>query len=111
VTLTTPHTLALVLGTIGASAISAAAGVAIGALIRGQTAAVIAFTAYAFVVDAILFAALPSVGRYLPGKAGDGLAGRPTEDLLTPGLGAAVLLAWTLALVAAAARRADRSDV
>ena len=44
----------------------------------------------------MLFAAVPSVGRYLPGKAGDALAGQPVEHLLTPGLGAAVLVAWTL---------------
>ena len=52
-------------------------GVAVGALIRNQVGAIVALAAYAFAVDAVLFAAAPSVGRYLPGKAGDGLAGRP----------------------------------
>ena len=67
--------------------------------------------AYAFVVDAGLFGAVPSVGRFLPGKAGDAIAGRADEALLAPGLGAAVLLAWALAFAVAATVRNDRSDV
>ena len=59
----------------------------------------------------MLFAAVPSVGRYLPGKAGDALAGRPDELLLAPAAGAAVLIAWGLAFLVAATVRNDRSDV
>ena len=59
----------------------------------------------------MLFAAAPSVGRFLPGKAGDGLAGLPDEHLLAPEAGAAVLMAWTLAFVVAASLRNERSDV
>ena len=62
-------------------------------------------------IDAVIFAAAPSVGRYLPGKAGDALAGRPDELLLAPAAGAAVLVLWTLAFVVAATVRGDRSDV
>ena len=86
-------------------------GVAVGTLIRNQAGAIVALAAYALLVDAVLFAAVPSVGRYLPGKAGDALAGRPDELLLAPGLGAAVLIAWALAFLAAATVRNDRSDV
>ena len=86
-------------------------GVAIGTLIRNQVGAIVAVVAYAFVVDALLFASVPSVGRYPPGKAGDALAGRGVEHLLAPGPGAAVLIAWTLAFVAAAAARDAHSDV
>jgi hypothetical protein len=100
-----------VFGTIASSALGALLGVAVGALIRNQAGAIVAVAAYAFLVDAALYAAIPSVGRFLPGKAGDALAGRPDELLLAPGVGAGVLLAWTLALVAAAAVRSDRSDV
>jgi hypothetical protein len=67
--------------------------------------------AYTRAVESGLVAALPAVGQYLPGKAGDALAGRPVEDLLAPGLGAAVLVAWTLALIAAASARNELSDV
>jgi ABC-2 type transport system permease protein len=111
VVVTGPHVATLVLGTIAASALSAAIGVAIGALIRNQVGAIGAVAAYAFMVDAVLFAAAPSLGRYLPGKAGDALAGRPVEDLLSPGAGAAVLAAWAVAFVVAALVRSERSDV
>lgn len=104
-------TAALALGTVGASMLGAMLGVAIGTLIRDQVGAIIAVVAYAFVVDALLFASVPSIGRYLPGKAGDALAGRGVDNLLTPGAGAAVIAAWTLALVAAAAMRDGRGDV
>lgn len=111
VALTSAHTLPLVFGTVGASAAGAMLGVAVGALIRNQAGAIVAVLAYAIAVDAVLFAAAPSVGRYLPGKAGDALVGRPVEHLLAPGVGAAVLVAWTLAFIAAAIVRTDRGDV
>lgn len=109
--ITGPHAAALALGPPVAAALSAVLGVAIGALIRNQAGAIVALAAYAFVVDAALFGAVPAVGRFLPGKAGDAIAGRADESLLAPGLGAAVLLAWTLAFVVAATVRNDRSDV
>jgi ABC-type transport system involved in multi-copper enzyme maturation permease subunit len=101
----------LVAGTIAAAALSALLGVAIGTLIRNQVGAVVAVVGYAFLVDATIFAAEPTVGRYLPGKAGDALAGQPVEHLLAPAAGALALAAWTLAFVVAATVRNDRSDV
>jgi ABC-2 type transport system permease protein len=109
--LTGPHALALALGPPVAASLSAVLGVAIGALIRNQAGAIVALAAYAFVVDAALFGAAPAVGRFLPGKAGDAIAGRADASLLAPGIGIAVLLAWTLAFVVAAAVRSERSDV
>ena len=105
------HTLLLIAGPIVASMVSAMIGVAVGTLIRNQAGAIVALAAYALLVDAVLFSAVPSVGRYLPGKAGDALAGRPDEVLLAPGFGAAVLIAWALLFLAAATVRNDRSDV
>ncbi len=108
---TGPHAAALALGPVAAAGLSALLGVGIGALIRNQAGAIVALAAYAFVVDAALFGAAPAVGRYLPGKAGDALAGRADDSLLAPGAGAAVLLAWTLAMIVAATVRTQRSDV
>lgn len=110
VALSGADTLTLVLGPVAASVLSATLGVAIGTLIRNQVGAIVALAAYSIAVDAALFSAAPSVGRYLPGKAGDALAGRPVEHLLTPGTGAAVLVAWSVAFVVAATAR-DRGDV
>lgn len=103
--------IALMAGAIAAAALSALLGVAIGALIRNQVGAIVAVVAYAFLVDATLFAATPGVGRFLPGKAGDALAGQPVDHLLSPGAGALALIAWTLAFVLAATVRTERSDV
>jgi ABC-2 type transport system permease protein len=111
VALTSGDAVAIVLGTIAASALSAMIGVALGTLIRNQAGAIVALIAYVVAIDAALFAALPTVGRYLPGKAGDALAGRAVDDLLAPGIGAAVLAAWTLAFVVAASVRSDHGDV
>ena len=82
-----------------------------GALIRNQVGAIVALAAYSFMVDALLFATVPSIGRYLPGQAGNALAGMPDAHLLAPAVGAAVVLAWTLVFVVAATVRTDRSDV
>jgi ABC-2 type transport system permease protein len=109
--LTTRETIVLAVGTVAATALGAMLGVAVGTLIRNQVGAIVAVVAYAFVVDSLLFAAFPSVGRYLPGKAGDALAGRGVEHLLTPSLGAGVLVIWALLLVTAAMVRDVRSDV
>jgi ABC-2 type transport system permease protein len=111
VALTSDHTRALIFGTAAACPLGAMLGVAVGALIRNQAGAIVAVVAYAVAVDAVLFAAIPSVGRYLPGKAGDALTGQPVENLLAPGLGAAVLVAWTLVFIAAAIARTDRTDI
>jgi ABC-type transport system involved in multi-copper enzyme maturation permease subunit len=111
VALSTADTVTLLLGPVAASVLSAVLGVAIGTLVRNQVGAIVALAAYSIAVDTTLFAAAPSFGRYLPGKAGDALAGRPAEHLLTPAAGAAVLIAWSLVLVAAATVRNERSDV
>ena len=111
VALTSTHTLILVFGPIAASAVGGMLGVAIGTLIRNQVGAIVAVAAYAFAIDAVLFSAVASVGRFLPGKASDALAGLPTEHLLTPGIGAAVYACWTTAFIAIAIARNDRTDV
>ena len=103
--------VALAIGSVAGAALGAMLGVSVGALIRNQVGAIVAVVAYAFLVDAVLFAAVPSVGRYLPGKAGDALSGQPVEHLLAPALGAAVLVAWTLVFVASATVRTERTDI
>jgi ABC-2 type transport system permease protein len=105
------HTLTLVVGTLAASAFSGMMGVTIGALIRNQVGAIVALAGYSVVVDTLLFTTVPSVGRFLPGEALNALAGLPDAELLSPALGAVVVLAWTAAFVAAATARTARSDI
>jgi ABC-type transport system involved in multi-copper enzyme maturation permease subunit len=111
VVVTGADALELIVGTLAACVLGAILGVAVGTLIRSQVGAVLALVAYAFVLDAGIFRAEPSLGRYLPGKASDAVAGQNVEDLLAPGIAVAVLLAWALAFVVAATVRSDRADV
>jgi ABC-2 type transport system permease protein len=109
--LTGTHALLLVFGTIAVSALSAMLGVAVGTLIRNQAGAIVAVVAYSVAVDATLFATVPALARWLPGKAGDALIGLPKDHLLDPPVAVAVLAAWTLAFVIAATLHNDRTDV
>ena len=111
VSLTGADVLALIARHRVAAAIGALLGVAVGALIRNQVGAIVAVVGLRVRGRRGAVRGRPSVGRFLPGKAGDALAGRPVEHLLAPGPGAAVLAAWTLAFVIAATVRNDRSDV
>ncbi|HEY7705773.1 MAG TPA: ABC transporter permease [Gaiellaceae bacterium] len=111
IALTGPHALTIVFGTLAAAALGAMMGVAVGALIRNQVGAIVVLAGYSVAFDTLLFATMPSLGRFLPAEALSALAGLPDEGLLTPGVGAAVALAWTLAFSVAAAARTDRSDV
>lgn len=111
ITLTGTNALVLAFGTIAASAFAAMLGVSLGALIRNQVGAITALAVYSLVVDVLLFTTVPSVGRFLPGEAANSLSGLPDENLLVPGVGAAVVVAWTIAFVVAATARTERSDV
>jgi hypothetical protein len=110
-TLTGAHVLVLVVGPVAASALTAMLGVSIGALIRNQVGAIVALVVYALLVEALVFEAVPAVGRFLPATASSGLGGIPDENLLAPGAAAAVVLAWVVAFAVAAIIRTNRSDV
>jgi hypothetical protein len=105
------HALVLVVGPVAAAALTGTLGVAIGALVRNQVGAIVTLVVYALVVEGLIFAAVPSVGRFLPATASSALGGMPDEDLLAPGLAGAVVLAWAAAFAAAAVLRTERSDV
>jgi ABC-type transport system involved in multi-copper enzyme maturation permease subunit len=105
-------TTALLLGgTLAASALWGAIGVGLGAILRNQVGAIIALLAWGFVVENLLFAFVPSVGRFAPVHAEDGLFGLTSKHLLSPAAGAATLIAWTAALAAVGVVLAARRDV
>jgi hypothetical protein len=89
----------LVLGGLSAVATWGALGAGLGAIIRNQVAGIITLLAWGFVVDNLLYGLLPSVGRFTPTRAQDALIGMRMSHLLSPGVGALVLLAW-IALLA-----------
>jgi ABC-2 type transport system permease protein len=101
----------LILGTIAGTAIWGGIGVGLGTIVRNQIGAVIGLLAWGFVVENLLFALVPSVGRWTPGQAQTALMGSSADHLLPAGLGGLVLLAWMFGLVAIGIAWTSRRDV
>jgi hypothetical protein len=101
----------LALGTVAGAALWGAIGVGVGAVVRNQVGAIIGLLAWGFVVENLLFALAPSVGRFTPGEAQNALMGQGDAHLLDPLPGAAVLIAWTVAAAAAGVAVTVRRDV
>jgi ABC-type transport system involved in multi-copper enzyme maturation permease subunit len=105
------QTTLLVLGTLGSVALWGALGVGIGTIARNQVGAIIGLLAWGFVAENLLFAFVPSVGRFAPAHAGDALIGLTSKHLLPAAAGGAILLAWTIAFALAGTALAARRDV
>lgn len=105
----------LLLGTIVMSALWAAVGVGVGALVRNQVFAIVGLFSWVFVVEILIFQYLPGVGRYAPGAAGTALTGDTVGEssvhLLSAPAGAAVLAAYAAAFGLAGALAIVRRDV
>ena len=101
------------------AAMLGAFGVAIGALVRNQIVAVVTLLATAFVVEPLLVALVPSVGRFGPlGALSAAAAGIPAEDagledtpLFGTGPAVLLLLAWIAVAFAGAATLLQRRDL
>jgi ABC-2 type transport system permease protein len=112
-----PHTLSsgdtalLLFGSVLSSGLFAGIGVGLGTLVRNQIASVIVLLAWSFVLENLLFALEPSIGRYGPGEGQSALIGSSTDHLLSPALGALVMLVWVAALTGAGLAWASRRDV
>jgi ABC-2 type transport system permease protein len=104
-------TALLALGGLAGVALWGATGVGLGAMIRNQVGAVITLLAWGFVVDNLLFGLVPSVGRFTPTRANDGLEGLTTAHLLSPAAAGLVLLAWAVLLASAGIALTARRDV
>src|SRR5262249_58897921 len=105
------QTALLLLGTVAGVALWGALGVGIGMVVRNQVGAIIGLLAWGFVAENLLFAFVPSVGRFGPAHASDALIGLTTKHLLPAAAGGAVLLAWTIAFALAAFALVARRDV
>ncbi|HEX6763227.1 MAG TPA: hypothetical protein VF094_10535 [Gaiellaceae bacterium] len=109
--LDTGQTALLLLGTLAGVALWGALGVGIGMVVRNQVGAIIGLLAWGFVVENLLFAFVPSVGRFAPTHSSDALIGLTTTHLLPAAAGGVMLLAWTIAFALAAVAAAARRDV
>jgi ABC-2 type transport system permease protein len=105
----------VLLGGIAATAIYAAVGVGLGSLIRNQMAAVIVALAWVLVVEALLVAFVPEVGRWIPGGAAAALTGvanrAASGGLLPMWAGALLLVGYGLVFAVSGARFTMRRDV
>jgi ABC-2 type transport system permease protein len=91
-------------------------GVAVGALVRNQIAAVVAALAWTFIAEQLLVALLPEVGRWTPGGATSavlqlGDVATTRGDLLPTWGGALLLVAYAVVLSVVAARLTLRRDL
>jgi len=75
-------------------------GVAFGSLVRSQIVAVVSALTFVLLVEQLLTQTADSVARWLPGNAGAAVVRTPGE-FLDPGVGAAVLLAYAVAITVA----------
>jgi ABC-2 type transport system permease protein len=111
IVLTSSDVLLLTLGGLAGVALWGAIGVGVGAIIHNQVGAVITLLAWGLVVDNLLFGLVPSVGRFVPTRAADALMGLSVHHLVSPGAGAAVLIAWTAVLAVIGLALSTRRDI
>ena len=91
-------------------------GVAVGALVRNQIAAVVGALAWTFIAEQLLVALLPSVGRWTPGGASNavlqlGEVATTRGELLPVWGGALLLVAYALVLSLAGSLLTLRRDL
>jgi ABC-2 type transport system permease protein len=101
-------------GTLLGYALYAVVGVSVGALVRSQIAAILGALLWALVIEALVVAFAPAVGRWLPGGALSATlqaTGFNGGRLLPPLAGVAVLLGYTVALAVVATRTTLRQDI
>jgi len=101
----------LLLGTVAAVALWGAIGASVAAIVRNQIGTIIGLLAWGFIVENLLFAFVPSVGRLTPGEAESALTGLTTNHLLSAAAGGAVLVTWVAVLSLAGLAVTDRRDV
>jgi ABC-2 type transport system permease protein len=105
----------LILGGSTAAGLWAAIGVGIAALVRNQTATIVGICAWTLLIETLLLADLPAVGKFTAGGAAGALAGATAapnpSKLLAPALGALLLVAYATAITAAASVATTRRDI
>ncbi len=88
-------------------------GVAVGALIRNQAAAIAVSLAWVFMLESLVVSLVPAFGKWFPGGAAGALSSTTVRagDLLPMWAAALVLGAYAAALAAAATRLVLRRDI
>lgn len=101
-------------GAVLGCALFAVLGVAVGALVRNQIAAVLGVLVWVVLVEALIVALLPKIGKWLPGGALNGIlqaTGINDATYLPVWGGALVLIGYTVVFAVLAAATTQRRDV
>jgi ABC-2 type transport system permease protein len=104
----------LVAGGAAATALWAAIGVGVGALVRNQVPALVGICAWLLFFENLLvgdIAGVGGVGRLLPGAAGKAISGQDSDTLLAPAAALIVLALYAAAAAAIGSLAASRRDV
>jgi ABC-2 type transport system permease protein len=91
----------------------AVVGVGVGSFIRNQIAAIVGALVWVFLVESLVIALLPQVGKWLPGGAASAMlqATSTRGHLLEPWAGGLLFLGYGLAFAALAAVTTQRRDI
>lgn len=98
-------------GSIAVSALMAGLGVGVGALIRHQVLAVIAVISWFMLIEGLITAAWPDVGKYLPLGAGSPVRGLQADHLLSAAQGGLLLATYVAVFFVAGLAVTRRRDV
>jgi ABC-2 type transport system permease protein len=101
----------LVSGGTAASALWAAIGVGVGAIVRDQVPTLVGISAWLLFVEGLFGGNLADVSRFAPGTLGMAISGQEPEALLAPGLSLVLLAAYAAAAAVAGSRATVRRDV
>jgi ABC-2 type transport system permease protein len=104
----------LLAGGAAGSALWAAIGVGVGALVRNQVPALVGLCAWLLFVEGVLVgdvADIDAVGRFAPGAAAAAISGQDPDTLLAPALGLALLALYAAAAAVVGSLATSRRDV
>lgn len=88
-----------------------AVGVGVGLAVKHQVAAIAGTLVWLLAAEGILSGLVPDIAKYFPGAAGFATVGINSGELLTPALGAMLLGAYALIVVAIGAVLMQRRDI
>lgn len=103
----------LVMGGATATALWAAIGVAVGAVVRNQVPALVGIVVWLLFVENLLVGDIAGVGlgRLLPGAAAKAISGQDPDTLLAPAVGLVLLALYAAAAAVSGSLAASRRDV
>jgi hypothetical protein len=104
----------LVAGGVAATALWAAIGVGVGAVVRNQVPALVGLCAWLLFVENLLVgdvAGVGRVGKFFPGGAAKAISGQDPDALLAPAVGLGLLVLYAAAAAVIGSLVTSRRDV